>query len=113
MLHVEENRLQIAKSVTLVISQNNLWARKSKDYSRRAREEDRLSRPVRDRVEDKRKSSDYSGSSAKRFKNDEEDFDWIFTMPQEKIFSELKDENVFRQSRQINVPEHMKDKSKF
>ena len=49
----------------------------------------------------------------KRFKTDKEDFDCIFTMPQEKIFAKLKDENVFRQPRPINVPEHMKDKSKF
>ena len=75
-----------------------------KDYSQRTRDDNRTSRPTRDRAKDKRKGSDYSSSSAKKFKSEDEDFDCIFTIPQEKIFAELKDENIFRQPRPINVP---------
>ena len=48
-----------------------------------------------------------------RFKTDEEEFDCIFTMPQEKIFAELKEENVLRQPKPIVLLVHMKDKTKF
>ena len=34
-------------------------------------------------------------------------------MPQETIFAELKDKNVFRQPKPIILSDHMKDKSKF
>ena len=34
-------------------------------------------------------------------------------MPQGKIFVELKNENVFKKPRPINVPKHMKDKFKL
>ena len=96
ILRVEESRLQIAKNVVIVISQNNSWARDLKDYNRKTRDDNRSNIPTRDKAEDKRKRSNYSSSTAKRFKTDEGDFDYIFTMPQEKIFAELKVENVFR-----------------
>ena len=95
----------------MVISHNNSQPRELKDDIRRTRDDNRTSKPARDRVEDKRKSLEYSSGLAKRFRSDEEDLDFIFTMPQEKIFVELKDENVFRQPRPINVPEHMKTSS--
>ena len=96
ILPVEKSRLHIAKSAAIVISQNSSQAKELKDYSRRPRDDNKTSRLARDRAEDKRKGSDYSSSSAKRFKTDKKDFDCIFTMPQEKIFGELKNENVFR-----------------
>lgn len=34
-------------------------------------------------------------------------------MPQEKIFAELKDQNVFRQPPPMTIPDHMRDKTKF
>ena len=34
-------------------------------------------------------------------------------MPQEKIFAELKDENVLKQPKPTVLPDHMKDKTKF
>ena len=34
-------------------------------------------------------------------------------MQQEKIFAELKNENVLRRPNRIMVPDHMKDKTKF
>ena len=34
-------------------------------------------------------------------------------MPQEKIFTKLKDENVFRQPKPTILLDHMKNKSKF
>jgi len=39
-----------------------------------------MGRPPRDIVRDKRKDSDYSGSAAKQYRADEEEFDCIFTM---------------------------------
>ena len=39
--------------------------------------------------------------------------DCIFTMPQEKIFAELKDENILRQPKPTILPDHMKDKNKL
>ena len=49
----------------------------------------------------------------KKYKTNEEEFDCIFIMPQEKIFAELKNENILRQPNRIMVPDHMKDKTKF
>lgn len=77
------------------------------------RDEDKRDRPPRDRSKDKRKGIDYSSRPLKRFKNDEEDYDSIFTIPQEIIFVELKDQNIFRQPRPSSLLEHMKDISQF
>ncbi len=53
-----------------------------------------MGRPPRDTAKDKRKSSDFPERPTKKYKSDEEDFNCIFTMQQEKIFAELKNENV-------------------
>ena len=97
ILRVEESRWQIAKSAAIVVSQNNSQARELKDYGQRTGDDGRVGRPLRDTSGDKRKSSDYFASAANRFKVEEEEFDCIFSMPQEKIFVELKDENVLKQ----------------
>lgn len=73
------------------------------------RDKDTMDRPPRDKSEDKRKSSNYSGGSSKRFKNDEVNYDCIFTIPLEKIFTDLKNQNIFRKPRPINLTKHMKD----
>ena len=73
----------------------------------------RTDRPPRDTAIDKKRSLDYSGGVAKRFKVDEEEFDCIFTMLQEKIFAELKDENILRKPNKTILPDHMKDKTKL
>ena len=72
-----------------------------------------MERPPRDTAKDKGKSSNFFERPTKKYKTDEGDFDCIFTMPQEKIFAELKNENILRQPNQIMVPDHMKDKTKF
>ena len=73
----------------------------------------RTDKPPRDTVREKKRSLDYSGGVAKRFKADEEEFDCIFTMPQEKNFVELKDENILRRPNKTILPDHIKDKTKF
>ena len=77
------------------MSQNNLRSSNTKDNNRRTKFEERITKPPRDESRDKRKFTDYSDSSAKRFKANNDDFDCIFTIPQEKIFFELKDQNIF------------------
>ena len=79
----------------------------------RTKSEDRPTKPPRDESRDKRKNLEYSGNSAERFKVDDDDFDCIFTILQEKIFTELKDQNIFQQPKPYNIPEHMKDKAQF
>ena len=64
--------------------------KESREYSRRTGDNSIAGRPLRDTAEDKRKISDYSGIAVKRFKADEEEFNCIFTMPQDKIFAKLK-----------------------
>ena len=64
-------------------------------------------------MRDKRKNPDYSKNVAKRYRADEKEFDCIFTMPQEKIFTEFKDENILRQPKPTILPDHIKDKAKF
>ena len=113
ILRVEESRQKIAKNAAIVISQNKSRAKGLRDYGRRVGDDNRAGRPPRDTVGDKRRSSDYSGDTVKRFKANEEEFGCIFTMPQEKIFTELKDENILRQTKPTILPYHMKDKSKF
>ena len=94
ILRVEESRRQIAKNAAIAISRNNSQARESKDYGWKVGNNSLMGRPLRDTTRDKRKRLEYFEDAAKRYKTDEEDFDCIFTMPQEKIFAELKDENI-------------------
>ena len=55
----------------------------------------------------------YNCNPQKRFKPEEEGFDYTFIMPQEKIFAELKDQNIFRAPKPYNVPNHLKDQSQY
>ena len=72
-----------------------------------------IGRPPRDTTRDKRKRPEYSEDASKRYKTDDGEFDYIFTIPQEKIFTELKNKNVLRQPNRTTLPDHMKDKTKF
>ena len=57
------------------------------------------------------RENNYSCNPQKRFRPEEEGFDYTFVMPQEKIFAELKDQNIFRTPKLYNVPNHLKDHS--
>ena len=71
ILRVEQSRQQIVKNTEITISQNNSRAKELKENNRRVRDDDRTSRPPRDKAGDKRKGSDYFDGLAKRFKFDE------------------------------------------
>ena len=77
--------------MAIVVSQHNSRSRSAKESDRKTKSEERMTKPPIDDSRDKRKIIDYFGSSAKRFKADDNDFDCIFTIPHEKIFAKLKD----------------------
>ena len=61
----------------------------------------------------KSRENDYNCNPQKRFKLEEEDLDYTFIMPQEKIFVELKDQNIFRTPKPYNVSNHLKERSQY
>ena len=113
ILRVLESMQHIAKNAEIIVSQNNSRSRSTRNDDRMMKYEERMTKPPRNESIDKRKITDYSCSSAKRFKADDDDFDCIFTIPQEKIFVELKDQNIFQQPKPYSILKHMKDKAQF
>ena len=57
--------------------------------------------------------NDYQSNPPKRFKLEEESFDYTFTMPLEKIYAELKDQGIFCSPKPYNIPDHMMDRSQY
>ena len=68
---------------------------------------------LRSNTRDKYRNVEYNDNPTKRFWRDDENFDYIFTISKEKVFAELKDQNIFCQLRPYSIPEYMKEKSQF
>ena len=100
IIWVEENRQRINKNAAIAIAQNNVQNNPPKYQEAKKKPDERQYQP-RGRPEQRKRlaesqKNDYSCNPQKRFKPDEEGFDYTFTMQQEKIFAELKDQNIFR-----------------
>ena len=93
IIRVEENRQRTAKNATIAVAQNNTpsnFVKKPEGKQQRAGGGTELKkRPAENR------ENAYNCNPQKRFKPEEEGFDYTFIMPQEKIFAELKDQNIF------------------
>ena len=95
IIRVEENKQRATKNASIVVTQNNTQSKFPKYQETKKKPEERQRQPERRSEQKKRliqsKEKDYSCNPQKKFKSEEEEFDYTFTMPQEKIFAELKD----------------------
>ena len=111
IIRVEENRQQTAKNAAIAVAQNNTqrnFTKKPEGKQQRTGGGTELKkRPAESR------ENSYNCNPQKRFRPEEEGFDYTFIMPQEKIFAELKDQNIFRAPKPYNVPNHLKDRSQY
>ena len=96
------------------MTQNNSTVKNIRESEKRTRSRGRPTRPCpRSELRGWRGSVEYMENLIKRFKAEEEDFNNIFTIPQEKIFTKLKDQNIFQKWKSYGIPEHVKDNNLF
>ena len=99
IIRVEENRQRAAKTAAIAVAQNNVQSNFPKHQETKKKPEERQQRS-RGKPEQKKKPTEnrennYSYNPQKKFKAEDEGFDYTFIMPQEKIYAELKDQNIF------------------
>ena len=95
IIQVKENRQRPTKNAAIIVAQNNTQSNFSK-YPEMMKKPEEKQQRYGARVEQKKRlaesrENNYSCNPQKRFKEEEEGFDYTFVMPQEKIFAELKD----------------------
>ena len=115
IIRVEENRQRIATNTAIAIAQNNVQNNPPKYQEAKKKLKNRQQQSTRRTDERKRpieiQRNDYSCNSQKRFKQREESFDYTFTMLLEKIFAELKDQNILCTLKLYNMSNHLKDRT--
>ena len=91
IIRVEENRQRTAKNAAIAIAQNNTpnnFIKKPEGKQRKTGGVELRKRPAENR------ENSYNCNPQKRFRPEEEGFDYTFTMSQEKIFAKLKDQSI-------------------